>query len=191
MNVQITFGNLAIEARFSFDVIQLLAVALHGALMAKGQQGVFAGVDAAGNRVADNDTISDDFKELDRGRWFSLVNEDGAMEHWRLRGWLMVVAADYPQAQAMGPYMEGCQAKCLCRGCNYEREQASVHSFFEPNAKWKLREQLRLRLLIAGWRRKRDGAAMQREGINKLIYALCPEYFPFINEVRCRDGLST
>ena len=80
MNVQITFGNLAIEARFSFDVIQLLAVALHGALMAKGQQGVFAGVDAAGNRVADNDTISDDFKELDRGRWFSLVNEDGAMQ---------------------------------------------------------------------------------------------------------------
>ena len=106
--------------------------------MAKGQQGIFAGVDAAGNRVADNDTISDDFKELDRGRWFSLVNEDGAMERWRLRGWLMVVAADYPQAQAMGPYMEGCQAKCLCRGCNYEREQASVHSFFEPNAKWKL-----------------------------------------------------
>ena len=41
---------------------------------------------AAGNRVADNDTISDDFKELDRGRWFSLVNEDGAMERWRLRG---------------------------------------------------------------------------------------------------------
>ena len=139
LNVQITFGNLTIEKRFSFDVIQLVAVALHAVVMDKKQAGIFAGVDEAGKRIADNNTLSDDFKELDAGRWFDLVDSDGSLKRWRLRGWLIVVAADYPQAQGMGPYMEGVQALCHCRGCNYQHRSRSVHSFFHKKPKWVLR----------------------------------------------------
>ena len=56
LGVQASFMNLPIDMRFDHDVIQLLAIVRHPAVMRWGQAGVFCGVDKKGERIADGPT---------------------------------------------------------------------------------------------------------------------------------------
>ena len=73
--IQATPINLPAEpaegtpSRFDHDVIQLLAVARHPAVMRWGQAGVFCGVGPDGQRITTGKTVSDDFVEGAEGRW--------------------------------------------------------------------------------------------------------------------------
>jgi|TARA_B110000046_G_C12996776_1_gene400357 hypothetical protein len=179
--------NLPIDMRFDHDVIQLLAIVRHPAVMRWGQAGVFCGVDKKGERIADGPTISDDFQEGAKGRWTKLLNTDGSEEWWRIVPYLICVCADYPQAQGMLPFNESASgAYCPCRGCNYRQDRSmrheKPHSFFEDSRTWKLRSLQRLLADIERWRQRGDpGSEMQDAGVNKLVYTLCADFFPHIN----------
>lgn len=99
LGVQGTLANLPTEMAMDHDVMMLLAVARHPAVMHAQQSGIFAGVDKDGKRIAKGPTISDDFIEGAKGRWFKVLNADGTEEHWRLKLHLVVVAGDYPQVR--------------------------------------------------------------------------------------------
>lgn len=179
--------NLPAETRFDHDVVQLLAVARHPAVMHAGMAGVFCGIGSQGQRITDGPTVSDDFIEGAEGRWVQLMNDDGVEEWWRVKLYLICACGDYPQLQGMLPFMESAAgAYCPCRGCNY-RQDASMrhekpHSFLSRDATWKLRGRAEMLALIKRWRESGDpGSEMQDAGVNKLFYALCEESFPHIN----------
>ena len=97
--VQTTMANLPVDMRFDHDVIQLLAIARHPAVMSAGQAGIFAGIDGAGKKIATGKTLSDDFIEGAQGRWFKVLNADGTEKRWRLKLHVVVVCGDYPQVR--------------------------------------------------------------------------------------------
>ena len=72
--------------------------------------GIFAGIDREGKKIADGRTISDDFLEGAEGKWFKLLDADGAEWWYRLRLWVVVVCGDYPQA--------GCVTQSVNSLCN-------------------------------------------------------------------------
>lgn len=142
LTIQLSYANLPVDLRFDHGVIQLLGVARHPAVTRWGQAGVFAGVDKDGKRIADGAVVSDDFLEGAQGRWFSVTNTDGSVRRWRLKLYIGVVCGDYPQVQAMGPWMESAGAYCPCRGCNYWQDYTlkheTPHSFLK-GGQWTLR----------------------------------------------------
>lgn len=95
-----------------------------------------------GRRVARGAVTSDDSIEGAQGRWFSVTDTDGSVRQWRLKLYLIAVCGDYPQVQAMGPWMESVGAYCPCRGCNYRQddtlEHEKPHSFLN-RGRWQLR----------------------------------------------------
>lgn len=114
-----------------------------------------------------------------------MTDTSGVIQHWRLKLWLVCFCGDYPQSQAMGPWMEAVGAYVPCRGCDY-RQDASMehekpHSFLGTGGKWKLRSRCALLREIVKWRACLDADAMQNAGVKKLFWALSPEYFPHIN----------
>lgn len=190
--IQTTPINLPVEgktSRFDHDVIQLLAVARHPAVMRWGQAGVFCGVGCDGERITTGKTVSDDFLEGAEGRWVTWMNADGREESWRLKLYLICACGDYPQLQAMLPFMESAAgAYCPCRGCNYRADSTMrherPHSFFDDNRTWQLRQKHALLAQIKRWREHgATGSELQDAGVNKLRWTLCQEHFPFINPV--------
>lgn len=144
------------------------------------------GIDEDGKRIAQGPTISDDFIEAEIGRWITLYDANGVPKRWRLRIWLVLFSGDYPQSQAMGPWMESSSSYCPCRGCNYRVDDTMEHekpfSFLQPGGKWKLRERKAVLAQIRGWRERGANAKeMQDAGINKLTWALMEKYFPGTN----------
>ena len=143
------------------------------------------GVDGSGERIAEGPTFSDDFKDAAKGRWFKVIDSKGAIQHWCLKVWLVAFCGDYPQSQGMGPWMEAVGAYVPCRGCDYRVDASlrheTVHSFFEPDAKWQLRNRGKLMPKIRQWRQCSCSQEMRDSGVNKLHWALAEEYFPDIN----------
>jgi hypothetical protein len=193
--IQATPINLPAEpaegtiSRFDHDVVQLLAVGRHPAVMRWGQLGMFCGVGPDGQRIATDKTVSDDFVEGAEGRWVTWMNADGREETWRLKVYLICACGDYPQMQGMLPFMESAAgAYCPCRGCNYRADSTmrheQPHSFFDESHRWQLRQKRALLAQIKRWREHgATGNELQDAGVNKLYWALCSEYFPFINPV--------
>lgn len=146
-------------------------------------------MDEKGKRIApEGQTLSDDFIEGAQGRWFHFTEVDGSTQWYHLKLYLIIACGDYPQLQAMGPWMEAVQAYCPCRGCNYRVDNSmrheSVHSFFDADATWKLRDSRGVLAQINKWRSQphsRAGKEMQNAGINKLHWLLSDKYFPHIN----------
>jgi hypothetical protein len=95
--IQLSYANLPVDMRFDHNVIQLLGLARHPAVIRWGQAGVFSGIDKQGKRIAKGPVVSDDFIEAAQGRWFSVTNADGSVRQWRLKLYLIVVCGDYPQ----------------------------------------------------------------------------------------------
>ena len=185
LGVQAALANLEAEDRFNHDNQLLLAVARHPAVMHAGMTGIFAGVDKNGKEIVDGPTISADFIEGAEGRWFKVLDDDGTEQWYRLKTYVLVVCGDYPQVQAMLPFMEAAGAYCPCRGCNYRQDGSMAHetphSFFSQGCKWKQRNAQALLAQIREWRACEDSAAMQAAGVNKLEWALMDKYFPGIN----------
>lgn len=129
--------------------------------------------------------ISDDFHEAAQGRWFAVLNEDGSRSHWCLKMWLVVFCGDYPQSQSMGPWMEAVGAYVPCRGCDYRvdntMQHETPHSFFDANAKWRLRDARNVMASITKWRACPCKEKMQALGVNKLYWALSSVHFPEID----------
>ena len=114
-----------------------------------------------------------------------MTDTDCVTQHWCLKIYLVAFCGDYPQSQAMGPWMEAVGAYVPCRGCDYRQDSTMKHekpfSFFTPGGTWKLREKKTLMRQICAWRQHPDASGMQKAGINKLFWALTPEHFPHIN----------
>ena len=149
----------------------------------------------------DEPNIAKDFRALEIGKWIELPDDHvgGDTRWWRLKVWVIIFAGDYLGCQSMLPFSESPGAFVPCRACNYDTRSlaagrpfsflrkpspgpgcssASKAAFAERS--WPELSETLARLRAGTLSLK---STFQTEGLNKLYFALDPEYFPHINPV--------
>ena len=201
--------NVPMAERMALDNIMLVALAKAKVYKKHGLARVISGVDQDGT-MHDEANVAKDFRALDVGKWIQIPDDEqgGDLRWWRLRAWVIIFSADYLGAQSMLPFSESPSAHVLCRACDYDTRSAAAARPFSflrkpsPHApgggpagrasfaerSWpELKDTLsRLRSGVLAQK-----ATFQSEGLNKLYFALDPEYIPHINPVTIapQDGL--
>lgn len=191
--VQAATLNLPANQRFVPDNILLVALAKAKVYKKHGMARVLAGVDADGEQH-DEPNVARDLRTLDRGREITIPDDDipGGTRTVRLKLWPIIFAADYLGAQSVLPFVESPSAHLFCRGCLYDSTQPMAgrpYSFLRRGAlatlPFPLREWEKLETELKRLRAGVSAVDMRRSfhdyGLNKLYFALDPEYFPHID----------
>ena len=155
---------------------------------------VVSGVDQTGE-VHDEPNVARDLRLLDIGRKVRIPDDrksDGFRDVW-LKVWVLLFSGDYLGAQSMLPFIESPKAHLFCRGCNYDaRSQMAGRPFsflrdYMDGPPFVEREWADLKAnldrLRAGVGKKELKKAYHDLGLNKLYFALDPEYIPHIDPV--------
>lgn len=191
--------NVPMANRFELDNILLVALAKAKVYKKHGLARVIAGVDQDGH-MHDEPNLAKDLRELDQGRWIQIPDDrpGGDLRWVRLRVWVIMFSADYLGAQSMLPFSESPAAYVPCRCCDYDTRSAAagrpfsflrkpspatgdVCASFAERDWGELHATLtRLRAGVSATEQKRT---FQDKGLNKLYFALDPEYISHVNPV--------
>ena len=195
--------NLPAEERFKEGAIMLIGLAKAKVYKAHGMCRVLAGVDDEGEEH-DEENICADFRKLHRGRLIMIPGEktnlyDEAPEGFRsvrLKVYVILFSGDYLGAQSVLPFIESPSAHHFCRGCDYDSRSPMAgrpFSFLKapPRGEKRAFAERDWPTLQTELNRLRKGvtAAELRQkyhdlGLNKLYYALDPDYLPFVDPVK-------
>ena len=185
--------NLGMAERFKEKNIFLVALAKAKVYKVHGMCRVINGVDLNGVQH-DEPNVGADMQELARGRWAEIPDDVAGDSRWiRVVGYTNIFSADYLGAQAMLPMVESPSAHVFCRGCDYDSRsdmagrpfsflrggQASGQPAAFQERDWStLKAELeRLRAGVSVTELKKTYHDL---GLNKLYFALDPEYIPDI-----------
>ena len=128
-----TIINLSARERMALNNIHLATVALESDISYYGIEQIVSG---APNEPDDGSSIGASLRSLDRGisictGWYR------ESETTMFRGWLVLVAADYPAAGLLSGSMCGATALRFCRECLIDRrtcDTSAPNSFVDPAA---------------------------------------------------------
>jgi hypothetical protein len=197
--VQAATLNVPMANRMALDNILLVALAKAKVYKKHGLARVISGVDHDG-LMHDEPNVADDFRALDVGKWIQIPDDEqgGDLRWWRLRAWVIIFSADYLGAQSMLPFSESPGAYVPCRACDYDTRSAAAarpFSFLRKPSPQTPGGPGRASFAERSWpelketlSRLRSGVLAQKptfraEGLNKLYFALDPEYVLHINPV--------
>jgi hypothetical protein len=197
--VQVATLNLPAEERFREENIMLTALAKAKVYKVHGMARVINGVDQNGVQHSEPNHGAD-MRALDKGRWIELPDDDngGALRWYRLRGWHIMFSGDYLGAQSMTPCVESPNAHIPCRGCDYDSRSPMAgrpFSFLRNSPHCQQGKRTKPAFEERDWPTLRAAIARLRAGVsatdlkdayhdlglNKLYFALDPEYIPHIN----------
>jgi hypothetical protein len=187
--------NLEASQRFNHDEILMLALTKAKVYKQHGMSRVINAVDSNGVQH-DEPCIGKDLKELDVGRWITIPRKGGGVRQVRLRVWLIVNSADHLGRQSLRPFTESPSAHVFCGGCDVDQSKPEAYRPFsflrqtssECHPCQTERDWPKLKALLE---RLREGDVGDKElkkifhdyGINKLQFALDPNYIPHINPI--------
>ena len=193
--VQVGTLNLDCDVRFAEKNILLPALAKAKVYKVHGMARIMNGVDQDGVQH-DEPNYAKDMRELDKGRWILIPDDDngGALKWIRLCVWEIMFSGDYLGAQSMLPFVESPSAYVMCRGCDYDVRSGMAgrpfsflrgpsskgHSVVFKERDWPTLKPVldRLRAGVGSTEQKK---LYQAHGLNKLEFALDPDYHPHIN----------
>ena len=184
--VQTATLNLPPVDRFTTDNIMLTALAKASVYKVHGMARVLCGVDSNGVQH-DEPSYAADMTELDLGRDIFIPDDKGGEEKLRLRVWCMIFSGDYLGCQSVLPFVESPSAFVFCRTCEFDTRAPDAHrplSFLsDPQTVrercWDTLKEVIAKLHLVTSAKKLK-AAFQKHGLNKLIFALDPDYVPHV-----------
>ena len=194
--VQVATLNLPMSVRFTEDNILLTALAKAKVYKEHGMARVLAGIDMHGVEH-DEPSYAKDMRELDTGRDIEIPDDEtGGTMTVRLFVWLLIFSGDYLGAQSLLPFVESPAAHVFCRGCDVnslsphaQRPFSFLRGYHSPHfaeRDWpELREKLfELRGNTGQVPPARSKKMFHDLGLNKLYFALDPEYIPHIDPTK-------
>ena len=158
---------------------------------------VLCGVDQADGKLHPNEpNLAKDLRELGTaGKWIQIPDDvTGVPRRVRLVVYHIVSSADYLGAMSMLPFSESPRAHIFCRDCDVDSSNPDCHRPFsflrrrDGSRGIKERNWLELQQIIAKLRKgdknaKTAKTIMHDRGLNKLFFALDPDYVPHINPI--------
>jgi hypothetical protein len=204
--VQCAILNMPMEERFSTNSILLPVLAKAKVYKKHGMSRVINGVDEHGVQH-DEPNHGADMRELDSGRWIELPDDDngGTLRWYRLRVWHVMFSGDYLGSQSVTPCVESPSAHVFCRACDYDsrspmadrpfsflrRPPAAADgkrpkpAFAERDCPTLKQELNRLRAGVSATELKQ---VYHDLGLNKLQFALDPDYLPHVTPTTVAPG---
>ncbi len=193
--------NLKAEDRFCEDNILLPVLAKAKVYKVHGMARVLAGVDHDGI-MHDEPNFAKDMRELAVGRLIKIPDNSGTSTDGyitvRLKVYIMLFSGDYLGAQSLLPTSESPGAHVFCRGCDYDARSSAAGRPFSflrapracgatkaQKASFSERTWPSLQAELANLRAGVTATELKKKyhdlGLNKLYFALDPEYIPHID----------
>ena len=177
--------------------ILLLALCRASTYKKHGLARVFSGVDDNGKQHSEPN-LAADLRELDLGVEMQIPDDvHGGLKTIKLFLWVLCLGADMLGANSALPFTEGSMSTVPCRDCKWIR---TSHDAFRPFSflrrppegeqprmqvkKWTDLKALLQRLRLAKLGDTELKKEYTKHGINKLYFALDPEYVPLIDPTK-------
>ena len=126
------FVNHDASKRMALHNIHLATVALESDISYYGIEQIVSGPPG---EPSTGSSIGASLRELDTGVHIKIDGKENTLPATYVRGWLILVAADYPAAALMTGSMKGATAIRFCRECEIDRHTDDIHtpnSFVDP-----------------------------------------------------------